>query len=194
MSNSPALLVVLAAGPGSRFSGPTHKLLSPLADSTVIDKAIHGALESGAGLVAVVTGATPIDVPEGVIQIANPNWQRGLATSLQTAIGHARDIGACCLVVGLGDQPLVTPEAWRLVASARGPIAVATYDGVRGNPVKIEPSTWGLMPDEGEEGARLVMRQHPEWVTEIPCPGSPIDVDTTQDLESVRRAAERSNN
>jgi molybdenum cofactor cytidylyltransferase len=104
-----------------------------------------------------------------------------MATSLQVGIAAAGDVDA--VVVGLGDQPLVEAEAWRLVAASAGPIAVATYDGERGNPVKLDRSVWPLLPTTGDVGARKVAREREELVTEVACPGDPADVDRLEDLE-----------
>lgn len=190
MTSPLTLLAVLAAGSGSRFTGPTHKLVSPLGNATVIGAALQSALDSGLGPVAVVVGATDLPLPDQVTPLANPQWQRGLASSVQVAIAHARALGAENLVIGLGDQPLVSPAAWRAVAHTPSPIAVATYRGERGNPVKLAAAVWDEMPHEGDEGARTLMRRHPEWVTEVPCDGSAADVDTTQDLDTIRRSTE----
>ena len=181
------LVVVLAAGSGSRFHGPSHKLTSLLRGARVIDHSLRSALAADVGPVVVVTGATDLDLPHGVTILSNPDWESGLASSLQVAIRHARQTGHDSIVVGLGDQPLVTPEAWRAVADADSPIAVATYDGVRGNPVKLEATTWDELPATGDEGARPLMRAYPEWVREVPCVGSAFDVDTTQDLDDLAK-------
>ena len=181
------LVVVLAAGSGSRFHGPSHKLTTPLQGAPLIDHAVRSALAAEVGPVVVVTGATDLDLPHGVTSLSNPDWESGLASSLQVAIRHARQTGHDSIVVGLGDQPLVTPEAWCAVAQADSPIAVASYEGVRGNPVKLEASTWDELPTTGDEGARLLMRTRPEWVREVPCAGSAFDVDTTQDLDDLAK-------
>lgn len=187
MATPSTLVAVLAAGAGSRFHGPAHKLTAPLGRDTVLARSVAAAVAAAVGPVVVITGATPLDLPDTVTALANPDWPAGLATSLQVAIAHARNIGATRLLVGLGDQPFVTPATWQAVANASAPLAVATYDGVRGNPVLLDASTWDAMPTTGDEGARAVMRAHPEWVAEVPCAGTAFDVDTVEDLTHARQ-------
>ena len=67
-------------------------------------------------------------------------------TSLRAGLDAAAELGCRAVVVGLADQPFVTPAAWRAVADAAGPIAVATYDGHRGNPVRLDSTVWALLP------------------------------------------------
>jgi molybdenum cofactor cytidylyltransferase len=179
--------VVLAAGAGSRFLGPTHKLLAPFRGHTVVEAAVAAAVTAGIGPVVVVTGAVELPIvssaDSGAILVHNPRWAEGQATSVQVGIEHARSLGADSVVVGLGDQPLVTPEAWRSVAAATTAIAVATYEGERGNPVKLDASVWAELPTSGDHGARHLIRLRPELVSEVACAGSSADIDTQEDLD-----------
>jgi CTP:molybdopterin cytidylyltransferase MocA len=174
--------VLLAAGGGRRFAGTTHKLLAPIDGQTVAGRSLAVARRVGFAHLIVVTGAVALELPADVVEVANPSWANGLATSLQAAIAHAIGLGATAVVVGLADQPFVTVSAWRAVASSPAPIAVATYDGVPGNPVRLGATVWPLLPIDGDEGARSLIRVRPELVQEVPCAGHPTDIDTTEDL------------
>src|SRR4051812_8013643 len=177
--------VVLAAGGGSRFEGPVHKLLAPFRGRPVVSWAVEHALGAGLDETIVVTGAGGLTavLPAGVRVVHNQRWDEGQATSLQAAVAAATDAGHDAVVVGLGDQPLVPSEAWQAVAAAvDAAIAVATYDGRRRNPVRLHRDVWPLLPTEGDEGARVVMRLRPDLVREVACRGEPADVDTAEDL------------
>ncbi len=179
--------VVLAAGAGSRFQGATHKLLAPFRSTTVIDAVLDNVERAGFDHVIVVTGSA--DIPADLLDrpgfhvVPNPRWAEGQATSLQVGIQAAEAFGADAVVVGLGDQPLVTTECWQRVAAGRSPITVATYDGQRGNPVRLDRSVWHMLPTDGDVGARHVLGQHPELISEVACDGSSADIDTQEDLD-----------
>jgi len=185
--------VVLAAGAGSRFAGSEHKLLTPWGGRPLVAWALQHAIGAALDGTWVVTGAVDLAaagvVPEGVTVLDNERWAEGQATSLQVAVeaaGRAADIGS--LVVGLGDQPLIPPAAWRAVARSTGrPIAVATYGSRRRNPVRIDRECWALLPTDGDEGARTLMRARPDLVMSVACDGNPVDIDTAGDLENVRQ-------
>ncbi len=178
------VLVVLAAGAGSRFTGAGHKLASTLDDAgpTILDRAVAAAVDAGIGPVVVVTGAIDPALPDGAIRRHNPDWASGQMSSVRSGIEAARELGADSVVIGLGDQPFVHADAWRRVAAGTSPISVATYDGRRGNPVKLDSSVWDLLPEDGDQGARSLMGIRPDLVGEVPCTGSPVDIDTVEDL------------
>lgn len=167
--------VLLAAGAGTRFHGPTHKLVAPFRGRRVVDWAHQAAVDAGLAVIVVV-GDVDLGLPN---QVRNPRWADGIASSLQAGIAAAGDADA--VVVGLGDQPLIPAEAWRRVAACDAPIAVATYDGKRRNPVRLARSVWPLLPTTGDRGARVLFEDHP--VVELACEGDAADVDRVEDLE-----------
>ena len=179
--------VVLAAGGGTRFRGDVHKLLVQFRGRAIVRWAVDNAVDGALDETVVVTGAVDLTgvLPRGVRVVHNPDWSAGQATSLAAAVDDALGAGHDAIVVGLGDQPTVSPAAWRAVASVvtTGGIAVATYDGARRNPVGLGRDVWPLLPRQGDEGARMLMRGQPEIVTEVACEGAaPADVDTVEDL------------
>ena len=183
--------VILAAGAGRRFSrsdpaaAPGAKLLFPLHGRPVVRWVIDAAAGAGLDEVVVVAGAAGLEgvVPTGVTLLRNEGWTAGQASSLRCALEWCAEQGHDRAVVGLGDQPGLTPEAWRQVAwAAGGPIVFATYDGRRGHPVGLDAEVWHRLPVSGEEGARGLARRHPELVDEVACTGSPDDIDSPEDV------------
>jgi molybdenum cofactor cytidylyltransferase len=192
-----AAAVVLAAGAGSRFRGADghdpavhgrHKLLAVLPATaerpaeSVASRSVAIALAADVGEVIVVTGAVDLQLPPGVTRRHNPDWRLGQMTSVLAGIDEAASRGHRRVIFGLADQPGIAPAAWRAVASHDGPITVATYAGRRGNPVRLDEAVWPLLPAEGDVGARILMQAHPHLVREVPCTGSPEDIDTVEDL------------
>lgn len=192
------LAVLLAAGGGTRFRGHVHKLRAPLRGRPVLAHALDALERSGLEAV-VVGGAVDVTdlVPAAFDVVANPDWEQGQATSVHVGIAEARRRGHDAIVVGLGDQPFVTAGAWQAVADADEPIAVATWGGRRGHPVRLGEQVWDLLPSSGDEVGRAVMRRRPELVREIPCDDrarpddgsssapadiATIDIDTVEDL------------
>jgi molybdenum cofactor cytidylyltransferase len=190
--------VILAAGAGSRFCDQGHKLnatLPPVADrpaESVASRAIARAVASDIGDVIVVTGRLRADelgivADDGLSTIDNARWADGQMTSVHVGIEAARASGASIVVVGLADQPGISPDAWRAVAAAAldgAAIAVATYDGQRANPVALRCEVWDLLATDGDDGARSLMRSREDLVVPVSCPGSPIDIDTVEDLHT----------
>lgn len=177
--------IVLAAGAGTRFSQSSHKLLAKIDDRTVIELALDAVCTAGFNHVLLVQGAVDLSqfaTDSKITLVDSPNWRQGQAHSLQAGLAVAGDLGCEAVVVGLGDQPGVPPSAWRSVGSSAGKIVTATFDGQRSPPVKIHRDVWDDLPTEGDEGARALISSRPDLVKELPCQGSPQDIDTAEDL------------
>ncbi|MGZ4691148.1 MAG: nucleotidyltransferase family protein [Acidimicrobiia bacterium] len=195
-------VAVLAAGRGSRVAGAgnTPKPLLELRGRPLVTWAVDAALASGLRPALLVVGHQGSKVgrvaPQGVSVVRASGWRSGIARSLRAALvaleGWAQ-VGAVC--IGLADQPRIGSEAYRRLASAYddgATLAVATYGGVRANPVLLARSLWAEARTlDGDEGARVLMRTHP--VVEVACDGTgyPDDVDTIEDLQAMEHTLER---
>ena len=80
-------------------------------------------------------------------------------------------------------------EAYRRLAAAHADgaqLAVATYDGVRGNPVLLARSLWAEANElEGDVGARQLMKTPRCGRGAVRGHRSAVDVDTPEDLEQL---------
>jgi len=136
----------------------------------------------------VVSGALDISHHIGDVgEVHNPDWKTGQRSSVIAAMTFARAHGYGAIVIGLADQPFLSSQAWINVASSTSPIAVATYNGTRGNPVRLHSSVWDTFDDlesDPDAGARSLIRLHPELVREVACGGNSADIDTTEDLDT----------
>ena len=186
--------IVLAAGSGSRFGG--GKLLARLGRQTLIEAVLDNLRDAPVEEVIVVVGAYAQRLRElceqyNVRTVDNGGWERGQSTSVLAGLRACGEETRAAVVL-LGDQPFVGAEAVeRLVAAfAEGAkVAVATYGGKRRNPVLFSREVWPVLEAElaGDEGARSLLRRHPELVVEVPCEGAgdPADVDTREDLRRL---------
>lgn len=179
-------VVILAAGAGQRFVGPTHKLMAPLHGRPLWQHAVAHAREANVGPIAVVTGAQRlVGGGDDVELIANPEWVSGQASSLVAGLRWAAGQHAEAVLVGLADQPFIPPATWSAIAGTRAdtPIVAARYDGVPGpHPVRLAASVWPQITADGDRGAGPLMRSSPQLVTWVDCVGSVADIDTQEDL------------
>ena len=155
--------------------------------------AVDAALASHLRPVLVVVGYRGSEVRavldrDDVTVVENPEWEEGIASSLRavlTTLTPRAEIEAVC--VGLADQPLVSPEAYRAVAATDGELVIPTYDGQPGNPVKLARSLWSeALELRGDVGARALARDR---AVRIDCTGtgSAADVDSLEDLERLQQ-------
>ena len=187
--------VVLAAGRGERFGADVAKPLAEFRGRPLLSHVLDAAVASGLGPVVLVVGnqadAVRAVAMPGIEVVTNADFGDGIATSLHAALKHLATRGIVhAAVVGLADQPNVGAAAWSRLGSAYdqgASLAVATYRGVRANPVLLGRDHWPeAMALRGDEGARQLFTRYA--VIEIACDdtGNADDIDTPSDLARLQ--------
>lgn len=204
-----SVIIVLAAGLGSRFKGPQHKLSQTLGSATVLGQTISHAIASQLQVVVVTTEKLAAEAARWVArrdlvllpEVGSERDASGalggrgggeLGMGFSIAAGVAARPQAPGWLVLPGDMPLVTPATMRAVAHALSqcPVVFAQHQGRRGHPVGFAAELFSeLVQLEGEQGARRVTARYPCLGLELPDPGVLIDVDTEADLAALRAQA-----
>jgi len=185
---------VLAAGRGERFGGDVPKPLAVVGGRPLVARALDAISAADLSPVVLVVGRKGDDVaeaaPQGVVVVRASRWSEGIAHSLRAALDAVAPYAeASALCIGLADQPLVGAESYRRLVGAHedgATLAVATYEGRRGNPVLVGRALWDeARALEGDVGARALMDHHA--VVEVDCTGTglPDDVDTIDDVRAL---------
>ncbi|MEV4812639.1 nucleotidyltransferase family protein [Micromonospora avicenniae] len=183
--------LLLAAGGGRRFGRP--KALVEFDGEPLVRRALRLLAAGGCAPVHVVVGAGADDLPPlpRAVLVRNPDWYRGMGSSLRLGLASLPAHVTAAVVV-LVDQPLLTPAAVRRVRAAYAGgavVATATYAGRPGHPVLLGRDTWPLLERyaTGDRGARDLLRARPDLVVRVPCDGVgvPLDLDTPADLARV---------
>jgi len=129
--------VVLAAG-GSMRLGEAKQLL-PYRGRTLLDATLDMARSCGFGQLLVMLGGsasqirTSVDL-SGCEVGENPDFSDGCGSSIRSAIPLLK---ADAVVLLLGDQPGISPDAVRRVMQAPTPIAVCRYDADPPAPIAV---------------------------------------------------------
>ena len=191
--------IVLAAGRSSRM-GARNKLLEEFQGKPLLLHAVEAALASQAEPTLVITGHDQEAIErllpkEGLRIVHNPNYTQGLSTSLHAGLAALpEDVDG--VVVLLGDMPKVTAGIIDRLIAAFSPIegrsiCLPMREGHRGNPVLFARRYFAeVMEISGDLGARPLLGSYPDQVAEVPMPDDAVlaDVDTPEDLESLRRS------
>ncbi|MFM2069695.1 MAG: hypothetical protein RLZZ584_4604 [Pseudomonadota bacterium] len=192
------VIVVLAAGRGSRFGGTTHKLAQPFGSASVLVATIGTALSSGLPTVVVTTAGLvstvqPVVAARDIVllpPVGSPS-REPLGMGYSIATGVAARAQAPGWIILPGDMPLIRTATLHAVAQAleQHPVAYAQHRGRRGHPVGFSAELYSdLVKLSGDEGARRLVARYPAHAVEVDDPGVLIDVDTPEDLVQARRA------
>jgi molybdenum cofactor cytidylyltransferase len=189
--------VVLAAGGSSRLGQP--KQLLPYRGATLLDAVLDTARAGPFDQLVVALGGSAQEVRREVDLscfrvVVNESYGEGCSSSIAAAL-DVIDPDCDVLVLMLGDQPGVTCETVGALLDGRGdaPIAVCAYSDGRGHPFAFARSVFtALSALHGDKAVWKLLEQRAGAVVEVPVEGpAPRDVDTWQDYDAVRAAAER---
>jgi molybdenum cofactor cytidylyltransferase len=140
----PPTVIVLAAGRGSRFKAPEHKLLQPFGATTVLGSTLEHAIESGLQVRVVTTAALSAEARRHVAQrdiielpeaTGRAGELLGMGYSIASGVAASADAGGWLVLPG--DMPTVQPSSLLAVAATlpQHAVAYAQYRGRRGHPV-----------------------------------------------------------
>ncbi|MFJ5268530.1 NTP transferase domain-containing protein [Streptomyces sp. NPDC088358] len=185
--------LLLAAGGGRRLGGRPKALLEHRG-RPLVEFAAGVLRAAGCTRVHVVLGADAVVVRErarldGCVLVDNPEWERGMGSSLRAGLGSLDGTGARAALVSLVDQPGIGPRAVaRVLAAYRDETSLvsAAYDGTRGHPVLFGAAHWaGIAASAtGDRGARAYLDERDAAITLVECGdvARPYDIDTEDDL------------
>ena len=178
--------IILAAGQ-SRRMGARNKLLLPIAGVPMIRHVVD--VYRQVARVLVVTGHAADDIAAALGQsdvtlAFNPDHLQGQQTSV--ACGLRTAVKAEVLLIGLGAQPLLTPDDLRALLAAHaaadpGRISIPRRGDRRGNPIAVpDPLRAGLLADPHAPGCKRFTRDNPDLVQFHPLAASGFytDIDT----------------
>jgi len=190
-------VVVLAAGRGTRFHGPGHKLEQRLGGAngadTLLARTLRHAIATRLPVVVVTTAALAPSVhrfiaARDVVALPEHDDQGrrnpiGMGHSIVAGVSAAG--GADGWLILPADMPLVQPATILAVAEGleRYPVCYAQYRGIQGHPVGFGTELYSeLMALQGDEGARRIVARYAAQPITVDDPGVHIDVDTAEDL------------
>jgi molybdenum cofactor cytidylyltransferase len=194
------VVIVLAAGRGSRFRGDRHKLEQALGDASLLATTLRHAIASHLPVVTVTTQllereARRLVATRDLVILPEVGAFNGLGMGYSIAAGVGARPDAPGWLVLPADMPMVQPATINAVARAldQYPVAYAQHKGRRGHPVGFAAELYSeLVMLSGDEGARRLTARYPAHGVDVDDPGALIDIDTEEDLVALRAShAER---
>ncbi len=190
--------ILLAAGLSNRM-GERNKLLLPVRGEPMIRRVAQHYLDAIDGELTVVTGHQSGEVETALsglpLQLVhNASYADGQPTSVAAGLRHAPDVEL--LLIGLGDQPLLTSDDLTALVKAHigadpAKITIPVKGEARGNPIVIPANLRPrLLENPKRPGCMSFTRTHPEHVQrlEMAQPGFYVDIDTPQAYDDLMDA------
>jgi molybdenum cofactor cytidylyltransferase len=179
--------------------GGRNKLLLEVEGEPLVRRAARAALEAGLDPVLAVVGHEAERVRAalaglGCRTVLNPDYERGLTTSLRAGIA-ALPAGTPAAVMVLADMPRVTAGMLAGLAAAhasadparRPPVVLSDYEGVPAPPTLFDRALFPellALPDD--RCPRSVVKRHREAAAVLRWPAAALaDLDRPEDLAAA---------
>ncbi|HYO62199.1 MAG TPA: nucleotidyltransferase family protein [Pyrinomonadaceae bacterium] len=187
--------IILAAG-RSRRMGAFKPLLPFPSGRTAVEACVESLRAGGVGEVVVVVGHRAEEVRAALKGVpvrfaVNDEPESGMGVSVARGVEQVSE-GVRAVLVGLVDQPAVTPEDVRAVTEARARtgarLVVPTWEGRGGHPVLVDlefrEALLGAVP---REGLRALFDAHRAEVLRLPAASGYVarDMDTWEDYRAL---------
>jgi molybdenum cofactor cytidylyltransferase len=185
-------IIILAAGSSSRLG--TAKQALVYQGQTLLQRAVHTALQTDCKNIAVVLGANADTLKTGmehesITLLFNADWEEGMASSIRCGLaGLQKTTPITSVILMLCDQPYVDVVLLNRLLQNAAPnkIIASAYNNAVGPPALFDSAFFNqLLSLSGNEGAKKIMLQHPEALIEIPFPLGAIDIDTKADYDAL---------
>ncbi|MBW4841712.1 MAG: nucleotidyltransferase family protein [Paenibacillaceae bacterium] len=188
--------LILAGGASRRMGQP--KLLLPAPQGSLLKQTIHQALAAGNVRVAVIapeSGPLRREHTEGlpIEWLTTALAERGLGATLAAGVRQLEEHHTpAAVMILLGDQPEISPEAIRQVTDAFTQIGAgivqSRYDDRPAHPVLFTAELFSeLMALDGDAGAKELLHLYQDHLYSVRIPGmAPQDIDTPEEYERYR--------
>ena len=175
--------VVLAAGASSRMGVPKASL--PWHGVTLLERAVSACRDAGCDPVTVVLGCHPLDVPAGATAADNPDWRRGMGSSIAAGV-RATPVGRDVLILPCDLPRVAAADLRRLILALAGrSAAAASFAGTLGPPACFAAALRPQLLELSAAGAKALLRRPDANVAAVPMPAAAWDIDTPQDFRRV---------
>ena len=188
--------IILAAGGSSRFGRPKQLLL--FQGETLVRRAVRAVSDGGCGWIAVVAGEER-DLIERELRetpavlVENPDWQRGLGSSIRCGLSHLLSSRPGCdaVVLVACDQPFVDASLIKsLIAQQEAsgkPIVASSYADTLGVPALFARACFeSLLALPDDSGAKALIESRSADVAQIEFEQGALDIDTPADFERIK--------
>ncbi|MEH7255054.1 nucleotidyltransferase family protein [Neobacillus niacini] len=188
--------IILAAGLSKRMGQP--KLLLPLKGKPLFRYPLELAIRNQLHPICLIGGqhinsfqAESIDI-QNVEYIRNPNYEKGMSTSLKMGIHHLKD-DTDAVFIFLADQPFVPDLVIQSMIEQYSKgirIVRPEYQGNLGHPILIDKSLYKeFQVLEGDQGGKEILKKYKNQTRILPFedPFWGMDIDTFEDYQTGKQ-------